>query len=68
MDATQRIAERLKTLRTEKNMTQSEVAEKADINTNYYAKVERGDVTASIPMLEKIATAIGADISEIFLK
>lgn len=68
MDATQRIVERLKTLRTEKNMTQGEVAEKAGINTNYYAKVERGEVTASIPMLEKIAAAIGVDISDIFLK
>lgn len=68
MDATQRIAERLKTLRTEKNMTQGEVAEKAGINTNYYAKVERGEVTASVPMLEKIADAISVDISEVFSK
>lgn len=68
MDATQRIAERLKTLRTEKGMTQSEVAEKAGINTNYYAKVERGEVTASIPMLEKIAEVLSIDISTIFSK
>jgi transcriptional regulator with XRE-family HTH domain len=68
MDTAQRIAERLKALRIEKGMTQGEVAEKADINTNYYAKIERGEVTASIPMLEKIADVLGADISEIFSK
>jgi transcriptional regulator with XRE-family HTH domain len=68
MDTTQRIADKLKALRTEKDMTQGEVAEKAGVNTNYYAKVERGEVTASIPMLEKIADALGVDISKIFVK
>ena len=63
---TQRIADRLRTIRTEKGFTQGEVAEKAAINTNYYAKVERGETTASIPMLEKIADVLGVDISEIF--
>jgi transcriptional regulator with XRE-family HTH domain len=66
VDTTQRIAERLKALRTEKNMTQGEVAENAGINANYYAKVERGEVTASIPMLEKLASVLEVDISKIF--
>lgn len=61
-----RISERLKVLRLEKGLTQSELAEKAAINTNYYAKVERGEATASVPMLEKIAEVLGVDISEIF--
>ncbi len=32
----------IKKLRTEKNLTQEELAEKIDISTNYLSKVERG--------------------------
>jgi transcriptional regulator with XRE-family HTH domain len=64
--ATRRIADRLKTIRLQKGLTQSELAERANINSNYYAKLERGEVTASIPMLERIADTLNIDISEMF--
>ena len=50
---------RLKSARIIKKMTQAEVAEKADLNTNYYACIERGEVNASLEKLESILKVLG---------
>ncbi len=59
------IAKRIKQVRLEKGLTQTEVAEKAGISTNYYARVERGEVSASIEVFEKITKALKIKSSEI---
>jgi transcriptional regulator with XRE-family HTH domain len=53
-------------LRTQKELTQADVARKADINTNTYAKIERGEQAATVKMLERIADALGIELSEVF--
>lgn len=53
------IASKLKQIRLQKGMTQSQVAEKAGVNVNLYARIERGEVTPSIPTLKKLAKALG---------
>lgn len=63
---THQIAAKLKAKRLEKGLTQVELAQKASINTNYYAKVERGELKPSVETLEKIIKALGAKSSEIF--
>jgi transcriptional regulator with XRE-family HTH domain len=63
---TEQIASKLRQFRLEKGLTQVELAEKAGINSNYYAKVERGDLKPSVETLEKIIKALGVKSSDVF--
>ena len=67
MTLQEKIGVNIRRFRQEKNMTQAEVAAKAGINTNTYAKVERGVQTASTPILEDIAKALGVELFELFV-
>ena len=59
------IADQLKALRVKRNLTQAELAEKAGINPNAYAKIERMERQATITTLEKIAKALEVHSSDI---
>ncbi len=59
------IAQKLKKIRLQKNLTQADLANKAGISTNYYARVERAEVSPSIETIEKITKALGVKSSEI---
>lgn len=59
------IGEKIKSIRLKANMTQSEVAKKAGININYFAVIERGEVTTSSEKLKKISDALNVDVSKI---
>lgn len=61
----QDITSKLKKYRLKKGMKQVDVAQKADLNSNYYAKVERGEAIPSIITLKKILRALGIKSSEI---
>ena len=50
---------KIKEAREKKKLTQAEVAQKVGLNTNYYAVIERGEVTTSIENIEKICKALG---------
>ena len=65
MSTEQTIAKNLRELRKAKRMTQTEVAQKAKISTNHYAKIERGEVIATITTLERIIKSLGAKSSDI---
>ena len=65
-DITKKTAARLRTLRQERGLTQAEVAGKAAINTNTYAKIERGEQAATVKMLEKIAQVLGVEVRDVF--
>ena len=66
MTTQEKIGLNLQRIRREKNLTQADVAARADINTNTYAKIERGVQTATVPMLETLASVLGVDLQEIF--
>lgn len=53
------VGRKLKEAREKKKLTQVEVAQKVGLNTNYYAVIERGEVTTSIENIEKICKALG---------
>ena len=57
---------KIKEIREQKELTQEEVAKKAGISTNYYSKIERGTVNTSIEKANKIAKALGVEVSDIF--
>jgi transcriptional regulator with XRE-family HTH domain len=59
------IAEKLKKFRLNKDLKQTDVAKKAGINSNYYAKVERGEAIPSVITLKKILGALGIKSSEV---
>jgi len=59
------IADKLKATRLKQNLTQLEVAKKANINGNYYAKVERGEASLSVITLLKLIKALGLTSSKI---
>lgn len=65
-DTTKKIGKRLKALRLKKSLTQAELAEKADLNSNYYAKIERGIVKPAPEAYEKIAKALKVTAADIF--
>ena len=46
-------------------MTQVEVAEKADISVNYYARVERGEVNPSLDIFKSILKALKTTSSKV---
>lgn len=59
------LGDKLRKVREKKDLTQQELAERADINVNYYARIERGEVNFSIDILRKIVKALGVKSSEI---
>lgn len=63
---TKQIAAKLKQVRLEKGLTQATLAEKAGMNVNYYAKVERGEASPTASIFEKIIKALGVKSSDIF--
>jgi len=59
------VGKNIKRIREKANLTQAEVAKKAGINVNYYAVIERGEVTTSSEKLTKIAHALGVSVADI---
>lgn len=49
-----KLGNRLKAAREKRHMTQAEVAAASDVNVNYYAQIERGEVNTSVEKLQKI--------------
>lgn len=60
-----KIPENLSTLRKNLRHTQKEFAKMAGLNSNYYAKVERGDSVPSLKTLYQIAKALEVSITDI---
>jgi transcriptional regulator with XRE-family HTH domain len=60
-----RISANLSKIRKEQRYTQREVAELADLNPNYYAKVERGNGMPSLKTIHKLAKALKVTATDI---
>ena len=65
---TEQIAENIRKVREKKGLTQEEHAKKAGLNSNYYARVERGEAKPSGVTLMKIKRALGVEYSELLPK
>lgn len=53
-----KLGEKVRKAREKARLTQAEVAEKAGINSSYYAQIERGEVNLSIDKLQGIAKVL----------
>lgn len=59
------LGKKIKEVRNKRNLTQSEVAEKADTSANYFAQIERGEVNPSYTMLRSIAKALKTKLNDL---
>lgn len=60
------VGERIRALRQLRDLSQEKLALKAGMNTSYIGQVERGEKSATIVSLEKIAFALDVDLEEMF--
>lgn len=65
MGSQKQLGNNIKKARIKRGLTQSQVAEKAEIHVNYYARIERGEENPSIEVLQNIAKALNAKSSEL---
>ena len=57
---------KLKLIRSFKNWTQEDVAEKLGISTHAYAKIERGETDVNLSRLQQIAKVMDIGLSQLF--
>lgn len=60
------IANRIKRLRKQKELTQEQLAEKVHVSTTHIGLVETGKRRASLKTLQRIASALGVKLKELF--
>ena len=65
MGSQKELGRKIKKARLRSDLTQAEVAEKAGIHTNYFARIERGEENPSIDIVESIAKALKVKSSDI---
>lgn len=61
----QKLGDNLRKARKKGKLTQLELAEKVKIHVNYYARVERGEETPSMEVLEAISKVLKVKSSDI---
>lgn len=59
------LGENLKSYRRLNKISQEELAARADLSTRGYGKIERGEVSASLETLDKLARSTGLTLSEL---
>jgi len=60
-----KLGERIRKAREDAKLTQLEVAAKAELDVNYYARIERGIANPSYEKLHSIMTALNIDSLDI---
>jgi transcriptional regulator with XRE-family HTH domain len=63
--APQKIGKKLRDARKKLGLKQSEVAGKADISVNYYARIERNEENPTIETLERVLKALKLKSSDV---
>lgn len=65
MDLKEVMARNLRRKRHDQKLTQEELAERSGLSARYLGAVERGDVSASVTVLGRIADALGVEPAEL---
>ncbi len=66
MDTKKLIGMRIKEIRRSKGFSQEQLAEKADINSKYLSRMERGTENPTLDMLIKLSNALEIEMWEMF--
>jgi transcriptional regulator with XRE-family HTH domain len=61
-----KFGDKLKKAREKEKLTQEELARKAGMSSNYFAKIERGEVNTTFDKIYKIIKALKIEASDIF--
>lgn len=64
----QNLGSLLKSLRVEKGLKQSDVAERVGVSTQHYSRIERGEYTPSLQTFFSLVEMFDIDISRLKLK
>jgi transcriptional regulator with XRE-family HTH domain len=65
-EACKRLGLRIKWLRSEKQITQDELSERAGMFRTYVSRVEAGRANPTVTMLHQIAHALGVPVGQLF--
>jgi transcriptional regulator with XRE-family HTH domain len=60
------VGERLRAIRLLRRLTLKEVAEAASVSESFVSQLERGRSSASVATLQRLAAAVGIEISDLF--
>ncbi len=66
MSVQRRLSRNIQRIRREKGLSQEELAHRADVHQTYLSGVETGRRNPSVKVVERIANALGVDISQLF--
>ncbi len=66
METKKLIGMRIKELRKSKHLSQEQLAEKADINSKYLSRMERGTENPTLDMFIKLSNALEVEMWEMF--
>lgn len=64
-DLRQRVGSRLRALRQDRQLTQEELAERAEIHPTFLAKIEGGRRLPSVEVIRRLAGALGVPVASI---
>ncbi len=56
----------IKKIREDKNLTQEDLADTAEVNVSYLAKIENGYVNTSVRYLIKLSKGLGVQVRDLF--
>lgn len=62
----EKLGEKIRDLREERDLTQEELAHKAKMNVSYLAKIENGYVNTTVRYLIKIAKGLKVKVRDLF--
>ncbi len=65
LSARARLARNLRMLRARNGLSQESLADLVDLHRTYVGSIERSERNVSLDNVEKLATALGIDISEL---
>lgn len=68
MDVRQRLSQNLQQLRRERELSQEDLAHLARMHQTYLSGIESAKRNPSVLVLERLATALGVDISDLLAK
>lgn len=67
-DIKQRFGKAVRRRRRELDLSQEELAERAELHRTYVSDIERGDRNPSLENVEKLAKALNLKVSELFTR
>lgn len=68
MEAKKLVGWNLRRLRVARSLTIEELAGRADADSSFVARLERGEVNAGIVMLERLVKPLGAKLADLMIE